>query len=48
MSIRLIKWLGLISAITLGGTHIAAADYVTGFGIIASALSSAGVIKPQQ
>lgn len=43
MKVKYIKWLGLLGALFAGASQIAAGDVVNGSGIIAAALSSAGV-----
>lgn len=46
MNTKYIKWLGLIGAIFAGTSQILAGDFVSGGGVIAAALSSAGVLSP--
>lgn len=45
MQIKAIKWIGLSGAILAGMTQIMSGDPVAGGGVIAAALSSAGVFK---
>lgn len=46
MNTKYIKWLGLIGALFAGTSQILAGDLVSGSGVIAAALSSAGVLSP--
>lgn len=47
MKIKCIKWIGLLGALSVGTTQILAGDVVNGGGMIAAALSSAGVFSAQ-
>lgn len=44
MNVKHIKWIGLLGAILAGTAQVLAGDSVSGCGIIAAALSSAGVL----
>lgn len=48
MKVIYIKWLGLIGALFAGASTIIAGDVAIGVGVIAAALSSAGVFSVQQ
>ena len=45
MQVKAIKWIGLLGAILSGVTQIMNGDPVVGGGVIAAALSSAGILK---
>lgn len=47
MKVKYIKWIGLLGALFAGTAQILAGDIVTGGGVIAAALSSAGVLSAQ-
>lgn len=44
MNVKYIKWIGLLGALLAGTAQILAGDFVNGGGVIAAALSSAGVL----
>lgn len=48
MKVKYIKWFGLLGALFAGISQILAGDVVNGGGVIAAALSSAGVLSAQQ
>lgn len=48
MKVKYVKWLGLLGALSAGASQIVAGDLVSGGGVIAAALSSAGVFSGQQ
>lgn len=48
MRIKYVKWFGLLGALLAGSSQILAGDVVNGAGIIAAALSSAGILTSQQ
>lgn len=48
MNVQYVKWLGLLGALFAGSAQIIAGDIVNGTGIIAAALSSAGIFASQQ
>lgn len=48
MKVKYVKWLGLLGALFAGASQIIAGDVVGGGGVIAAALSSAGVFAIQQ
>ena len=48
MKVEYIKWFGLLGALSAGVSLTIAGDVVNGGGIIAAALSSAGVLSAQQ
>lgn len=48
MKVLYIKWLGLLGALFAGTSQIISGDVVNGAGVIAAALSSAGVLSAQQ
>lgn len=45
MEVKYIKWIGLLGALSAGTAQILAGDIVNGGGVIAAALSSAGVFS---
>lgn len=45
MKVKVIKWAGLLGALFAGVSQIVAGDVVAGSGVIAAALSSAGVLS---
>lgn len=47
MKIKYVKWLGLLGAVLSGAAQCIAGDFVSGAGVIAAALSSAGVLAVQ-
>lgn len=47
MKIKYVKWLGLLGAVFSGTAQCIAGDFVSGAGVIAAALSSAGVLAAQ-
>lgn len=48
MKVKYVKWFGLLGALFSGVSQIIAGDVVGGGGVIAAALSSAGVFSGQQ
>lgn len=48
MKVKYVKSLGLLGALFAGVSQIVAGDVVSGGGVIAAALSSAGVFSVQQ
>lgn len=48
MKLNYIKWLGLLGALFAGTSQLLSGDVVNGSGIIAAALSSAGVLSVKQ
>lgn len=48
MKVKYVKWFGLLGALFAGTAQIIAGDIVGGGGVIAAALSSAGVLSFQQ
>lgn len=44
MKVSHVKWIGLIGAILSGFAQCVAGDFVSGAGVVAAALSSAGVL----
>lgn len=48
MNVKYVKWLGLLGAIFAGTAQILAGDFINGGGVIAAALSSAGVFGQAQ
>lgn len=47
MKVKYIKWIGFLGALSAGTAQILAGDIVNGGGVIAAALSSAGVLSAQ-
>ena len=47
MNIKHVKWLGLLGAASSGAAQIVAGDFISGAGVIAAALSTAGVFATQ-
>lgn len=48
MKVKYTMWFGLLGALSAGVSQIIAGDVVNGCGVIAAALSSAGVLSSQQ
>jgi len=43
-----VRWAGMVGAIATGVSTITAGDLVTGFGLIAAALSSVSIFKKEE
>lgn len=48
LSVRIVKWLGVIAAVASAAAAVVAGDVPTAVGIIGASLSSAGVLRSQK